>query len=70
MEIIIQAILMLAALYLSFGLLFAVFFLTSGIHKIDDGAHGSSFTFRLIIAPGVVVFWIVLLKKIIAQKRI
>lgn len=56
-------LLWLSALYLSFGLLFAIFFVSKGVHKIDEGAHGSRIGFRIIIIPGTTVFWPLLLKK-------
>ena len=65
MEKVISIILIIATIYLVMGLLFTTFFLAKGIHKVDEGAHGSPLSFRLIIAPGVIVFWIVLLKKML-----
>ena len=53
----------MAAVYLLAGSLFAVFFLTKGIGKIDTAAHGAGWGFRLIILPGTIVLWPVLLKK-------
>jgi len=38
-------------------------FVIKGVDRIDENAHGSSIGFRMIIIPGVIVFWIVLLKK-------
>jgi uncharacterized membrane protein YphA (DoxX/SURF4 family) len=51
------------SIYLLSGLLFAIAFIIRGIKKVDDAAHGSSIWFRIIIIPGVVVFWPWLLKK-------
>ncbi len=53
----------IAAIYLSFGFLFMIPFVIKGINKIDEGAHGSSIGFRIIMIPGVIVFWPVLLRK-------
>jgi len=61
--IIIKIILVAAALYLLFGLLFAFLFIWKGVGKIDEGAHGGSMGFRIIILPGTMVFWPLLLKK-------
>jgi hypothetical protein len=63
MIIAVKIIFMMAVLYLAAGVLFAVFFLNKGIQKIDTAAHGSGWGFRLIILPGVIVFWPVLLNK-------
>lgn len=56
-------ILITAALYLLAGLVFAVPFIWKGVSKIDEGAHGSGWSFRIIIIPGTMVFWPFLLKK-------
>jgi len=44
-------------------------FIVKGVDVVDEGAHGSSLGFRIIIIPGVIVFWIVLLRKWIKIKR-
>ncbi|MEP7377842.1 MAG: hypothetical protein ABI675_30865 [Chitinophagaceae bacterium] len=61
--IIVYIILIIVALYLFAGLVFAVPFVLKGVTKIDEGAHGSTWGFRIIIIPGTIVFWPVLLKK-------
>jgi hypothetical protein len=63
-------ILIIAAVYLLAGSLFAIFFLTKGIEKIDTAAHGPGWGFRLIILPGVIALWPVLLKKWMKIKKI
>ena len=51
------------AVYLSFGLAFALAFVTLGIRRIDPEAHGSGWAFRLLIVPGVTAFWPLLLRR-------
>jgi hypothetical protein len=51
------------AVYLVIGFLFAMAFIIKGVNKIDEGAHGGSIGFRIIIIPGTMVFWPALLKK-------
>ena len=63
MEQIISILLLLAGLYLLIGLVFAILFLSKGITKIDEGAKGTNRWFRLIILPGVILFWPPLLHK-------
>ena len=65
---IVEIILLIAACYLALGFLFAIAFIIKGVHAIDEGAHGSSIGFYIIIIPGVIVFWPVLLKKWIQIK--
>ena len=58
-----QLIIILVLFYLAMGLLFVIPFLWKGITKVDEGALKSTFGFKIIIIPGVVVFWPVLLKR-------
>lgn len=59
----VTVMLLVVGVYLAIGLLFALPFVIKGVTKIDEGAVGSGWGFRLIIIPGVMVFWPVLLKK-------
>ncbi|MBL7737913.1 MAG: hypothetical protein JNK14_01755 [Chitinophagaceae bacterium] len=61
--IFVTIILIIVALYLLAGLVFAIPFMIKGVTVIDEGAHGSSWGFRIIIIPGVMVFWPFLLNK-------
>ena len=61
-------VLLLLALYLLLGFIFAIAFLIKGVTVVDEGAHGSSTGFRIIILPGVILLWPVLLKKWINAK--
>ncbi|MEO7795655.1 MAG: hypothetical protein ABIV06_12870, partial [Thermoanaerobaculia bacterium] len=44
-------------------LLCAVAFLPRGIERVDSGAPGSGWGFRLIVLPGVVALWPLLLRR-------
>ena len=59
----VEILLIIAAIYLLGGVLFVIPFLMKGLNKIDEGAHGSTIGFKIIIIPGVIVFWPVLLAK-------
>ena len=59
----VEILLIIAAVYLLMGVLFVIPFLIKGLNKVDEGAHGSTFGFKIIIIPGVIVFWPVLLTK-------
>lgn len=56
-------ILYAVSLYLAIGLLFAVIFLVRLVHTLDDAVSTSPWTFRLMIFPGCVVFWPMLLRR-------
>ena len=59
----VEILLIIAAIYLLGGVLFVIPFLMKGLNKIDEGAHDSTIGFKIIIIPGVIVFWPVLLSK-------
>lgn len=62
--IIVNLFLIAAAVYLCCGVIFSFFFIAFGLKAIDpDGTQGSSVGFKIIILPGVIVFWSLLLKK-------
>lgn len=58
-----EIILWLVSAYLICGFIFAIPFVLIGVSKIDEAAMGSSAGFRIIIIPGVMVFWPLLLQK-------
>ena len=49
--------------YLGIGLLFAVLFVVIGVQRTDPAAQGASWGFRVIIVPGVALFWPVLARR-------
>ena len=59
----VSIILFIILIYLIAGALFVIPFLYKGIHVTDESVHGSSIGFYIIIIPGVIVFWPILLKK-------
>jgi hypothetical protein len=69
MTVLVEIILMIVALYFFAGILFAIFFSIKGIQKVDPSTHGSGLGFRIIIIPGVVTLWPVLLIKWIKAKQ-
>ena len=60
---IIEILLIALAIYLICGFVFAIAFVVKGVDKIDEGAHSSTIGFRIIIIPGAIAFWPLLLKK-------
>ena len=55
------------AVYLAIGILFSIYFYLKGSSKIDEGVKGTPWHFKLIIFPGVVLFWSVLLRKLMRR---
>ena len=55
-EIIVYAVFV----YLSIGILFAVWFVIFGVTKLDDSAKETSVGFRVIIFFGTTAFWVLL----------
>lgn len=56
-------IVMLATVYLLLGLAFAAPFLARGVQKMDSHAEAAGLAVRLILLPGTMVLWPVLLKR-------
>lgn len=52
-----QMLLTLAASYAAIGLPFALVFLIGGVNSVDPAAKTAPWSFKLLIAPGVVAFW-------------
>ena len=53
--------LILTGVYLGCGLVFAVPFMVFGVNRIDSHAAHGSWGFRLLIVPGTMAFWPLLL---------
>jgi hypothetical protein len=66
---IVTAILLIVLIYLMIGVLFVIPFLRKGISKVDEGTHHGTTGFKIIIIPGVIVFWPVLLNKWLKAKK-
>jgi len=64
----IEIVLLVLAVYLLAGFLFAIAFVIKGVTVVDEAAHGSSIGFKIIILPGATLLWPVLLKKWINAK--
>ena len=65
------AILFVYALYVytALGVAFALAFVTVGVKRIDSQAIGSSVGFRVLIFPGSVAFWPLLLRRWVSGKE-
>jgi len=67
--IIVSLVFIVLAVYMMAGIVFTILFQIKGLSKIDEGVHGSTIGFRIIIIPGCIVFWPVLLKRWIKVSR-
>ncbi|MEO8112430.1 MAG: hypothetical protein ABI594_20445 [Ginsengibacter sp.] len=67
--VILNTILIIVAIYLACGFVFAIPFVIKGANVIDEGTHGATWGFRIIILPASIVFWPLLLKKWIAANK-
>lgn len=63
METIVNIVLVIAGIYLVMGVVFATAFVLKGITIVDEGVKGATIGFRVIILPGVIIFWPLLFKK-------
>jgi len=57
------AFLILLGIYLACGLIFTLPFAYVGVERIDTHAAKGSWGFRLLIIPGTLVFWPLLLRR-------
>ena len=58
-----------AAIYAGCGLLFAVLFLVLWCKSFDPSAASGTWGFRVLIVPGLVALWPLMLAKVLAVRR-
>lgn len=68
-EMVFKVLLTAAALYAGCGLLVAVTFLSRWCRSFDPSARDGSWGFRLLIVPGLVALWPVILAKVLRVRR-
>jgi hypothetical protein len=56
-------------LYGTLGFIFAIPFVVKGVQRIDEEAVGTGWGFRVLIVPGSVAFWPMLLKRWLGRQR-
>jgi len=61
-----NAVALLLVIYVALGLLVGIPFVLRGVNRVDPVAAGGTWGFRLIILPGVVALWPLLLRRWIA----
>jgi len=60
---IVAVLLILLGIYLGCGLVFAIPFVLIGVKEIDPHAAHGSWGFRLVVIPGTMAFWPLLLRR-------
>ena len=56
-------------IYLCCGIVFSIAFLVKGISRIDETTYNSTWGFKIIIIPGAIALWPLLLQKWIKAKK-
>ncbi len=65
----VEFVLWVFATYLSVGVMVGLTFVTVGVDRVDSAARGASGMFRLLILPGSVALWpLVIMRMIQAMK--
>ncbi len=64
-----EVVVLLGAVYVACGLAFAPLFVWRGVGRVDDAAKSAGVGFRLLILPGVVALWPVLLRLWLPGRR-
>ena len=61
-----EVVVLLCTVYIACGLAFAPFFAWRGVGRVDPAAKSAGLGFRLVILPGVVALWPMLLRRWLA----
>ena len=67
---IVTIIIWIVSIYLICGAVFTILFFLRGLSIVDEGANGSTIGFRIIIIPGCLSLWPLLLRKWIQARRL
>lgn len=70
METVIQVFLIFLGIYVAIGLLFGIYFFVKGASRLDPLIKDSKWTVRLLLLPGSIGLWPILLLKIITLQKI
>ena len=63
----VSTLFLLIQFYLLLGVIFSVYFYFRGAFKLDVGTKNTPWHFKVIIFPGVIVFWCFLLFRLIKK---
>jgi len=70
MELAIQIFVNILGVYVLIGLLFAIYFFLKGARQLDGLIADSSWKVRLLLVPGAIGLWPILLRKLILKSRL
>jgi len=65
----VDALLIMIAAYAVIGGVLGVWFVTRGVDRVDPVVAGSPRGFRMIILPGAVILWPIVLRVLLRVKR-
>lgn len=54
-------------LYLILGFIFSLWFVFKGAHRLDENLSGASTSIRLLLIPGTIGLWPILLYKMVKK---
>lgn len=63
-----ELILIVVGIYTGVGIVFAAWFVSKGVGKMDASASNAPWSFRAIILPGVVGLWPIVLGKCLSAR--
>ena len=64
LETVANGLVLVVGLYVAIGLLFALYFVWRGVDGVDPSAEGGTWGFRLLILPGTVALWPLLVRRL------
>ncbi|HEX9781893.1 MAG TPA: hypothetical protein VGA56_04065 [Opitutaceae bacterium] len=62
-------LLALAGAYLGIGVCTSVYLIASALERLDGAAKGSSLGFKLLVTPGLIAFWPLMLMRIARRAK-
>ncbi|GJM29989.1 MAG: hypothetical protein DHS20C17_26240 [Cyclobacteriaceae bacterium] len=65
----VSVIVLIAGIYLVIGMVFCLVLLIKGLGKLDPNAESTGVGFKILLTPGIIAFWPILLIKWIKKKR-
>lgn len=66
---VVQSVLLVLAAYVAIGVIVAVPLVIFGLSRIDPAAKAAPWMFRVLVLPGVVTMWPLLLRRVLRAER-